>query len=196
MSESNKVKYSLKSVHYSLLTEATGDNGGTTFTYAKPVPIPGAVNLSLDEESSNDPFYADGMVYFRSITNNGYSGDLEVALLPEKFRTDVLKETLDNDKVLVEKTSTAAPPLFALLFEFEGDAKAIRHIMYHCTASRPSVSGKTKEESVEPETETLSLTCDPRSDGIVKARTSDSTADSVYSGWYEEVHEPDFTTGT
>lgn len=196
MSESNKVKYSLKNVHYSLLTEAAGDNGGTTFTYAKPVPIPGAVNLSLDEESSNDPFYADGMVYFRAITNNGYSGDLEVALLPEKFRTDVLKETLDNDKVLVEKTSTAAPPVFALLFEFEGDAKAIRHIMYHCTASRPSVSGKTKEESVEPETETLSLTCDPRSDGIVKARTSDSTTDSVYSDWYEEVHEPDFTTGT
>ena len=83
-----------------------------------------------------------------------------------------------------------------MLFEFEGDAKAIRHVMYHCTASRPSVSGKTKEESVEPETETLPLTCDPRSDGIVKARTSDTTTSSVYDDWYKEVQEPDFTTGS
>ena len=180
----NKVKYNLKNVYYSLLTETVGDSGTTTYNYDAPVPIPGAVNLSLDEESSNDPFYA------------GYSGDLEVALLPEKFRTDVLGETMDKDKVLVEKTSTAAPPAFALLFEFDGDEKAIRHIMYHCTASRPSVSGKTKEESVEPETETLSLTCDPRSDGIVKARTSDTTTASVYSAWYTTVHEPDFTAGS
>lgn len=196
MSDSNKVKYSLKNVHYALLTESANDSGEPTFTYATPVPIPGAVNLSLDEESSNDPFYADGIVYFRAITNNGYSGDLEVALLPEQFRTDVLKETLDKDKVLVERTSTAAPPVFALLFEFEGDVRAIRHIMYHCTASRPAVSGKTKEESVEPETETLSLTCDPRSDGIVKARTGDTTTTTVYNGWYQSVHEPDFTTET
>lgn len=196
MSESNKVKYSLKNVHYAILTESVNDSGVPTFTYADPVPIPGAVNLSLDEESSNDPFYADGVVYFRAISNNGYSGDLEVALLPENFRMDVLKETLDKDKVLVEKTSTAAPPAFALLFEFEGDVKAIRHIMYHCTASRPAVSGKTKEESVEPDTETLSLTCDPRSDGIVKARTSDTTTETIYAAWYTSVHEPDFTTGT
>ena len=192
----NKVKYNLKNVYYSLLTETVGDSGTTTYNYATPVAIPGAVNLSLDEESSNDPFYADGIVYFRAISNNGYSGDLEVALLPGKFRTDVLGETMDTDKVLVDKTSTAAPPAFALLFEFDGDEKAIRHIMYHCTASRPSVSGKTKEESVEPETETLSLTCDPRSDGIVKTRTGDTTTSSVYSAWYTAVHEPDFTAGS
>ena len=82
----NKVKYNLKNVYYSLLTETVGDSGTTTYNYATPVAIPGAVNLSLDEESSNDPFYADGIVYFRAISNNGYSGDLEVALLPEKFR--------------------------------------------------------------------------------------------------------------
>lgn len=31
------------------------------------------------------------------INNNcGYDGDLELALIPESFRTDVLKETLDS----------------------------------------------------------------------------------------------------
>ena len=120
-----------------LLTETVGDSGTTNIaSYDAPVPIPGAVNLSLDEESTNDPFYADGIVYFRAISNNGYSGDLEVALLPEKFRTDVLGETMDKDKVLVEKTSTAAPPAFALLFEFDGDEKAIRHhVPLYCLPS-------------------------------------------------------------
>lgn len=78
----NKVKYNLKNVHAAKLTETVTD-GVSTFTYAKPQAIPGAVSISLDAEGESSPFYADGIVYFRSVTNNGYSGDLEIALIPE-----------------------------------------------------------------------------------------------------------------
>ena len=38
------------------------------------------------------------------INNNmGYDGDLELALIPESFRTDVLREKLDSKGVLIEK---------------------------------------------------------------------------------------------
>ena len=129
-------------------------------------------------------------MYFRSTANNGYSGDLEIALIPEWFRTEILQEVKDNNGVLVEHSDVTESVYFALLFEFDGDIKAIRHVLYNCTASRPSIESETKEETIEPGTETLSLTADPREDGLVKSRTGDDTTDSVYRNWYQAVYVP------
>ena len=123
----NKVKYNLKNVHAAKMTETVTD-GVASFTYAKPKAIPGAVSISLDAEGESSPFYADGIVYFRSVTNNGYSGDLEIALIPEWFRTEILQETLDGKGVLVENSGVGESVKFALLFEFDGDVNAIRQI--------------------------------------------------------------------
>ena len=162
----NKVKYNLKNVHAAILTK--GDDG--TFTYATPVAIPGAVSLSLDAEGDSSPFYADGIVYFRSTSNNGYSGDLEMALIPEWFRTDILQEVKDSNGVLIERSDITESVYFALL--------------------RPSIESQTKEASIEPGTETLSLAADPREDGLVKSRTGDDTTTAVYNSWYQQVYVP------
>ena len=182
----NKVKYNLKNVHAAKLT--VGEQGA--FTYAAPQSIPGAVSISLDAEGDTSPFYADGIVYFRSNTNNGYSGDLEIALIPEWFRTDILLEEKDSNGVLVEKSTITEMPKFALLFEFDGDVHGIRHVLYNCSASRPSIASETKEDTIEPVTETLSLTADPRADGLVKARTGDTTTEETYNNWYQSVYVP------
>ena len=184
--KSNKVKYNLKNVHAAKIT--VGEDG--TFTYGTPKAIPGAVSISLDAEGDSSPFYADGIVYFRSTANNGYSGDLEIALIPEWFRTEILKEVLDTNGVLVEHSDILETAKFALLFEFDGDIRAIRHVLYNCPASRPSIESETKEDSIEPGTEKLSLTADPRSDGLVKSRTSDNTEAETYKNWYKTVYTP------
>ena len=183
----NKIKYNLKNVYAAKLTESVLE-GVRSYSYETPQAIPGAVSLSLEAEGDSSPFYADGIVYFRSATNNGYSGDLELALIPEWFRTDILQETLDNNKVLVERSNAAESVKFALLFEFDGDVKAIRHVLYCCSAARPGIESETKEENIEPGTEKLSITADPRSDGLVKARTGDTTTEEVYNGWYTSVY--------
>ena len=192
---SNKVKYNLKNVHAAKLTTEVVE-GVTNYTYATPKAIPGAVSLSLDAEGESSPFYADGIVYFRTYANNGYSGDLEIALIPEWFRTEILKEILDSNGVLVEKADNTESVKFALLFEFDGDEHGIRHVLYNCAASWPSIESQTKEETIEPRTETLNLTADPREDGLVKSRTGDTTAKATYDGWYGAVYVPSLEPAT
>lgn len=186
----NKVKYNLKNVYAAKLKK---DSSGS-FNYDAPKPIPGAVSISLDAEGESSPFYADGIVYFRSTANNGYSGDLEMALIPEWFRTQILREELDKNGVLVENAKISETEKFALLFEFDGDVNAIRHVLYNCSATRPSIESETKEDTIEPGTETLSLTADPREDGLVKSRSGDTTSKETYEKWYKSVYVPQVNT--
>ena len=67
-------------------------------------------------------------------------------MILESFRTDVLKETLDSKGVLIENSKVELAA-FALLFEFDGNQKHIRHVLYNCSASRPGIEGKTNEGS-------------------------------------------------
>jgi phi13 family phage major tail protein len=179
----NKIKYGIRNVYYAIATEGTGG----VLTYATPVAIPGAVNLSLSAEGDSTPFYADDVIYFQSTANNGYSGTLEVALIPDSFKTGVLLETADTSGVYIE-AANKTPKEFALLFEFQGDDKATRHAMFRCTCSRPDVTGATKEASIEPQTETLNITAMPRlNDYIVKA-SCPQTATTAYTGWFSAVY--------
>ena len=94
----NKVKFNICSVHYALIT--VSEEGEVTF--GTPVAMPGAVSLSLEPNGEPSNFYADGYAYYTISNNMGYEGDLELAMVPESFRTDVLKESLDDNSVLVE----------------------------------------------------------------------------------------------
>ena len=181
----NKVKFNICNVHYALQT--TGEDGAVTF--GTPVAMPGAVSLSLDANGEPSTFYADGYAYYTISNNMGYDGDLELAMIPESFRTDVLKETLDSNKVLIEDAN-AQTANFALLFEFDGDVKKIRHVLYNCAASRPSIESQTNEEEREVKTETLSIKATPMANGYVKAKTGDDTTEKVYTDWYKAVYLP------
>ena len=113
----NKVKFGLSNVYYAVQT--VGSDGKITF--GEPKRYPGAVSLSLDAQGDQSKFYAENVAYFVSTANDGYSGTLETALMPDSFAIDVLHETLDSTaKVLVEN-ATVESAAFALLFQFDGD---------------------------------------------------------------------------
>lgn len=191
----NKIKYGISKLYYAI---ATIDEDTNTATYATPVAWPGAVSLSLDAEGDTSPFYADNIIYYTGVANNGYSGDLETALVPESFRTSVLGETADAKGVLIERANVE-PVHFALLFEFQGDQRATKHVLYNCVASRPTTEGSTKEDTIEPQTETVTITATPIHNAtlnadIVKARTATNTDSTTDTGWYSAVYLPTLTT--
>ena len=185
MSTKNKVKYNIHNVHYALLTL---DDDGIA-KYGVPVPLPGAVSLSLDPNGEPSVFYADGYAYYTISNNMGYEGDLELALVPDSFRSDVLKESLDTNNVLVENSGVETSN-FALRFEFDGDFKKIRHVLYNCSAARPTIESATNEDEIEVQTEKLSIKATPLANGCVKAKTGEDTTDTVYTKWYDAVYVP------
>ena len=185
---SNKVKFNLKEVYYSKVTEMV-NTSGTTYSYATPVAWPGAVSLSLDQEGGESTFYADGIAYYKTFANNGYSGDFESAMIPESFLTDIMGMTLSTSNNVLVENANAEPATFALLFQFDGDQNAIKHVLYNCKCNRPSVSSQTNEDTKEVRTETITISATPRADGLVKARCA-NTAAAAYSTWTSTVFVP------
>lgn len=186
----NKIKYGLKNVYYAVAT--IGSNGSATYT--TPVALPGAVTLSMEPQGDNTPFYADNIAYYVSLANSGYEGDLEVAIFPDAFRTAIFNEVTDTKGVLLEDAN-AQPVHFALLFQFEGDVKATKHVLYNCVATRNTVGSTTKTDTVEPQTETATITATSiyvaaLNKDIVKASTGDSTDSTTYNGWTSAVYVP------
>ena len=181
----NKVKFNICNVHYAKITVT--EEGEVTF--ATPVAMPGAVSISMDPTGEPESFYADGIDYYVINNNQGYDGNLELAMIPEIFRTDILKEEADANQVLVENANSETGS-FALLFEFDGDIRKIRHVLYNCSASRPTIESKTNEGDKEVQTETLTIKARPMANGYVKAKTGDATTEAVYKAWYNKVYEP------
>lgn len=184
----NRIKYGLKSVYYAKATIAADGSA----TYETPVAWPGAVSLSLDASGEVTKFRADNINYWIGQANNGYSGDFESALVPDSFKEDVLGYIKDTNNVLVESVDAPTRP-FALLFQFEGDESETRHVLYNCTASRPSVSGQTTEETIEPQTETISIETGSVYNATLSAniaKASVGTGETPYATWFSTVYQP------
>ena len=179
----NKVQFNLKNVYYAPLTE------GTTPTWTTPVAMPGAVNLSLSANGELTPFYADGIVYYSSVSNNGYEGDLELARVPDSFLTAICGMTLGSTSKVITERSTDTPVPFALLFQIDGDSTEQCYCLYKCTATRPQLASATNTETKEPQTQTLSIASVPLADGRVLARTTDQCATATITGWFSTVFQ-------
>lgn len=182
----NKVQFGLKNVYYAILSE-TESSGTITQSWGTPVPVRGAVNLVLDQQGEVTPFYADDMVYYRSVNNNGYSGDLEMARFPDQMLQDVWGMTLGSTSKVLTENANVKPKSFALLYQIDGDENNECFVLYNCTANRPGVGSSTKTESAEPQTQSVSISAVPLINGNVLARTTKDTPTATKTGWFSSV---------
>lgn len=188
MSE-NKVKFGLSNVHIAKITEENGE-----IKYGTPFAMPGAKSLTADPEGEVTPFYADNIKYYIAVSNQGYAGDLEVAMLIREFFTQILGQQEDTNGALFESADDVTAR-FALMGEIDGDVKKRRFVYFDCTATRPGSEMNTMEESKEPQTDTVSITMSPRStDRAIKAVIEpNETNKAVYDTFFKKVYEKNAT---
>lgn len=188
----NKVRYGLANTKYALYDSTTGGYGDVK-------DFPGAVSLSLSREGSDaTDFYADdGIWYSVPQTNGGYSSDLEMAHITDAVRQDLLGEVVDDDGVQLEYAGIEMPE-FALITQMQGDEGPVGFVFYGCKASRIETSANTKGESVEVDTDTISMRISGRDyefDGATRHFIQghiDKTADNAtkYAEFFTSVHVP------
>ncbi len=115
----NKVEFGLSNAHYAIVTV---DEETNKLTFGTPEKLPGAVSLTLDASGDLVRFKADDVDYYTNPNNQGYEGNLTLALVPDKFKQEVFGEEKTEGGVMIERAD-AQTKRFALMFEFQGDKK-------------------------------------------------------------------------
>lgn len=180
----NKIKFGLKNVHYSVISDS-----GTAITYGAPIPIRGGVSISIAPEGELTEFNADDVTYWSAEVNNGYSGDLEIADIPETFASDIIGDSI-KDGVQYESSEQKGSK-FALTFEINGDSYARRYVLYYCTATRPTIASNTKSSTIEPVTSSLTFQSRPHPYlYLIKANTTADVAENIFDSWNTAIHLP------
>lgn len=197
----NKVRFGLRKVGYALVT-ATDEHGVPTYAESYK-QMPGAVSLSLSVEGGdNTDFYADDGVYYTFAgTNGGYSAEIEFAYLSDEIRAELLGEVVDETAGIQFETTEAKPPIFAMVFETQGDANPIGFTFYSCKASRPELNANTQNDSPDVDTTTLSVRMTAMTlpykgerQGIVQSHIEKTAENAAkYAAFFESVVVPTAT---
>lgn len=184
----NKVTFGLDKVHIAFI-----DTASEELAWETPIAIPGAVGWSPEPQGESSTFYADNTAYFVVNSNNGYTGELEIALIPDAILAEMLGWEIDSNGALIE-VSNAIPKKFALIGQILGDASNRRFVYYNCIANRPSKELATKGESTEVNADTLSVTISPIEVGdkmIVRADLElNETNATAFNGFFGAVYKP------
>ena len=150
----NKVEFGISNLHVGTYTVAADG----TVTLGTPYHQKGAVSFSPEENSEQNTFHADNIAYWSGYSGGTIEGDLEVALFDDEFKTQFLGyATLTNGGLARIKNATK--PAVYIAFQVEGDAESRRVILYNCALGAINREYSTIEESKEPATETIGVTC-------------------------------------
>lgn len=179
----DKVKFGIKNVHVFPIESMV--NGIPTF--GDVINVPGAVSFSMGAQGDINKFYADNIVYYQSSANNGYEGDLTLALIPEEVYEKIFGQVPDANGVMTENAAVEAKA-FAMTFEEDGDQTGTKFVLYNCSATRPTKELNTIEDNKTPVTQALTVSAVPLQSGDVMAMTTSTTPEAVKNNWHNEVY--------
>lgn len=149
----NKVEFGISNLYVGTYTESNG-----TVTLGTPYHQKGAVSFSPEENSEQNTFYADNIAYWSGYSGGSIEGDLEVAMFDDSFKTQFLGYAALTNGGLANVKNATKPNVY-IAFQVEGDAESRRVILYNCSLGAIQREYNTIEESKEPTTETIGVTC-------------------------------------
>lgn len=149
----NKVEFGISELHVGTYEESAG-----TVVLGNPYAQKGAVSFAPEEQQEQNTFYADNVAYWSGYSGGTLEGDLEVAKFDDAFKTQFLGYVSLADGGLANVKNAVKPNVY-IAFQVEGDAESRRVILYNCSLGAITREFNTIEESKEPATETLSVTC-------------------------------------
>lgn len=150
----NKVEFGISQLHVG--TYDVDEQG--TVTLGTPYHQPGAVSFSPEESAEQNTFYADNIAYWSGYSGGKFEGDLEVAKFFDEFKTQFLGYQRLADGGLANVKNAHKPNVY-VAFQVEGDKESRRVIMFNCSLGVINREFSTIEETKEPVTETLGVTC-------------------------------------
>lgn len=182
----NKVEFGISELHVGTYTI----NDQNEVVLGAPYAQKGAVSFSPEEQNEQNTFYADNIAYWSGYSGGTLEGDLEVAKFDDAFKTQFLGyKTLTNGGLASVKNATK--PNVYIAFQIEGDDEARRVILYNCSLGGIVREYNTIEESKEPATEKLAVTCTGDNDtGVTMA--SFKPGDNGYATLFTAPTAPEF----
>lgn len=181
----NKITFGLRNVHYALATFGEG-----TWSFEAPKPLEGAQEFSSELVGGTSQVYADDKIYHTLVSNSGATITLKLTELSDEFKKDIFGYAEDSNKNLVEVTN-AVVKTFALGYEIQGDSKARRVWYFLCTATPVGQSTKSKADSIEANSVSLTITARPIEVNDKEVlRVIASKGDTNYETFFDSVELP------
>lgn len=180
----NKVEFGISQLHVGTYTvDALGN-----VSLGAPYHQKGAVSFAPEQDSENNTFYADDIAYWSEYTEGPFEGDLEVALFDDDFKTNFLGYKRLTNGGLANVKNAVKPNVY-IAFEVKGDAEKRRAIFYNCSLGVITREYATIEDTKEPATETLGITCTgDNATGVTKATLK--PADAGYNTLFTSPSAP------
>lgn len=183
-----KVVFNIKKLQFSKIT-AVSDTGVPT--YGSPLKLPGTVSLTLNSETTSDPFYADGEVYFLPKGAETQTGTLENAQFSDEVLKAIYAYVEDTNGNMLATDGQVAE--FGMQFACDSDDGEIYFTYYRCTTTKPGLNVTTNAPgaTINPQSVNVTASTITLSDGNTKCLSSYATKNaSNYSNYFTAITVP------
>lgn len=187
MSVAKGIRIGMDKIHYARMVDEEQE------TYETPKPIPGAITGTVSPTTNTETLYADDQTWETASSLGEIEIELNVADLTPEVLADLLGATIDENGVLVQASSDAAPYV-ALGFRSQKSNKKYRYYWFYKGKFSPGEeSFQTKQDSPSFQTPTISGTFISRqTDKKWRARVDEdgeTVSAQVISNWFTAVYD-------